>query len=153
MLSRDSLLRSAGLLALTALVAAACNTAAANGNSGLANTEWLLSTMDGAPIVSGTNVTLGFGLAQASGNSGCNDYTTSYQVSGSRELVFGDIAATRKLCDQAANALETKYFASLAQGRPLRAGGRQPDLARPRQLGRPHVWRRRRRKASRARGP
>jgi len=124
MLSRNSLLRSAGLLALTALVAVACNTAAANGNSGLVNTEWLLSTMDGAPIASGTNVTLGFGLAQASGNSGCNDYTTSYQVSGSRELVFGNIAATRKLCDPAANALETKYFASLAQvARYAQAGG------------------------------
>ena len=115
MLSPNNLIRSIGLLALTALVAAACNTAAANGNSGLANTEWLLSTMDGAPIASGTNVTLGFGLAQASGNSGCNDYTTSYQVSGSRELTFGNIAATRKSCDQAANALEAKYFASLAQ--------------------------------------
>ncbi len=124
MLSRNSLLRFAGLLALTALVAAACNTAAANGNSGLANTEWLLSTMDGAPIASGTNVTLGFGLAQASGNSGCNDYTTSYQTSGSHDLVFGNIAATRKLCDQAANVLEAKYFASLAQvARFALAGG------------------------------
>ena len=124
MLSRDSLLRFAGLLALTALVAAACNTAAANGNSRLANTEWLLSTMDGAPIVSGTNVTLGFGLAQASGNSGCNDYTTSYQVSGSHDLMFGNIAATRKLCDQAANVLEAKYFASLAKvARYALAGG------------------------------
>jgi len=124
MLSRNGLIRSGFLLALTALVAVACNTAAANGNSGLVNTEWLLSTMDGAPIASGTNVTLGFGLAQASGNSGCNDYTTSYQVSGSRELVFGNIAATRKLCDQAANALETRYLASLAKvARYALAGG------------------------------
>jgi heat shock protein HslJ len=114
MLSRDRLIRTAGLLAITALIAGACNTAAANKNSGLANTEWLLSTMDGAPIASGTNVTLGFGLAQASGNSGCNDYTTSYQVSGNRDLTFGDVAATRKLCDAAANAVEAKYYASLA---------------------------------------
>jgi len=115
MLSRDRLFKSAFILAVTALVAAACNTAAANGNSGLPNTEWLLSTMDGAPIASGTNVTLGFGVAQASGNSGCNDYSTSYQTGGSHELTFGNIAATRKLCDTAANALETKFFASLAK--------------------------------------
>ena len=63
MLSRDRLIRTGGLLAVTALLAVACNTAAANKNSGLANTEWLLSIMDGSPIASGTNVTIGFGLA------------------------------------------------------------------------------------------
>ena len=124
MLSPIRLLRLTCLLAMTALVAVACNTAAANGNSGLANTEWLLSTMGGAPIASGTNVTLGFGLAQASGNSGCNDYSAGYQTDGSRGLVFGNIAATRKLCDQAANVLETKYYASLGQvARYALAGG------------------------------
>jgi heat shock protein HslJ len=36
--------------------------------------------MDGSPIASGTNVTIGFGLAQASGFSGCNQYTAGYQT-------------------------------------------------------------------------
>ena len=78
MLSRDRLIRTGGLLAVTALLAVACNTAAANKNSGLANTEWLLSIMDGSPIASGTNVTIGYGLAQASGFSGCNQYSAGY---------------------------------------------------------------------------
>ena len=71
MLSRDRLVQSAYLLAVAAVVAAACNTPNANRNSGLANTEWQLSTLEGAPVVSGTNATLGFGLAQASGFGGC----------------------------------------------------------------------------------
>jgi heat shock protein HslJ len=115
MLSRTRLVRLAGLLALTAVVAAACNTAGANKNSGLANTDWLLSTIEGSPVASGTNATLGFGLAEASGFSGCNQFSTTYQTDGSRGLTFGNFASTRMACDPAANAFETKYFASLAK--------------------------------------
>jgi heat shock protein HslJ len=107
-----------------ALLAAACNTPAANKNSGLANTDWLLSTMDGSPVASGTNATLGFGLAEASGFSGCNQFSTSYQTDGSHGLQFGDFAATRMACEPAASAFETKYFASLAKvARYAMAGG------------------------------
>jgi heat shock protein HslJ len=124
MLSRTRLPRLVLLLTVSALVVTACNTPAANKNSGLANTEWLLSTMDGAPVASGNNVTIGFGLAQASGFSGCNQYTTGYQTDGGRGLVFGDIAGTRMACEQAAMAFETKYYASLAQvARYALAGG------------------------------
>lgn len=124
MLSRDRLIQSASLLALAAVVATACSTPSANRNSGLASTEWLLSTIDGAPVVSGTNATLGFGLAQASGFSGCNQFSTSYMTDGSRGLVFGDIAATRMACDPAVNAFETKYYASLGKvARYALAGG------------------------------
>jgi len=131
MLSRDRLIRTAALLAVTALLAVACNTAAANKNSGLANTEWLLSIMDGSPIASGTNVTIGFGLAQASGFSGCNQYSAGYQTDGSRGLNFGAVAGTRMACEQAVMAFETKYYASLAQvARYALAGGNLTMLDR-----------------------
>src|SRR6188508_49161 len=131
MLSRDRLIRTGGLLVVTALLAVACNTAAANKNSGLANTEWLLSIMDGSPIASGTNVTIGFGLAQASGFSGCNQYSAGYQTDGSRGLNFSAVAGTRMACEQAVMAFETKYYASLAQvARYALAGGNLSMLDR-----------------------
>jgi len=124
MLSRNRLVRAALLLGLAALVAAACNTAAANRTNGLANTNWMLSTMAGNPMASGTNITLGFGLAQASGFGGCNQYSTTYQTDGSRGLTFGTIAATRMACPAPQVALETTYYASLAQVvRFVMAGG------------------------------
>jgi len=124
MLSRDRLVQSAYLLAVAAVVAAACNTPNANRNSGLANTEWQLATLAGTPVVSGTNATLGFGLAQASGFGGCNRFTTSYITDGGHGLMFGDIAATRMACDPGANAFETAYFANLAKvARFALAGG------------------------------
>jgi len=124
MRSRYRLIQSACLLTLTAVVAAACNTPNANRNSGLPNTEWLLATLAGAPVASGTNVTLGFGLAQASGFGGCNQFTTSYITDGSHGLMFGDIAATRMACDPASNAFESTYYENLAKvARFALAGG------------------------------
>jgi heat shock protein HslJ len=124
MLSRNRLVQSACLLALTAVAVAACNTPNANRNSGLANTEWQLSTLAGAPVASGTNATLGFGLAQASGFGGCNQFTTSYITDGGRGLMFGAIAATRMACGAATDAFETTYYASLGKvARYALAGG------------------------------
>ena len=113
--SRTRLVQTAGLLALAAMVAVACNTSAANKSSALLDTEWVLGTVEGAPVVSGTNATLAFGLAQAAGFAGCNQFTTSYTTNGSGGLSFGPIASTRKLCDEATNTFEANYFAALAK--------------------------------------
>jgi heat shock protein HslJ len=115
MLTRNRLVKSACLLALTAIVAGACTTTGANRSSGLPNTEWVLASIDGAPVASGTSATLGFGLVQASGFSGCNNFTTAYQAAGSNGLKFGEIASTLMACQTLVATFETQIYANMAR--------------------------------------
>src|SRR6476661_5351451 len=46
---------------------------------GLPGTSWSLTSLDGQAPVKGTTATLNFGTnGRASGNDGCNSYTTTY---------------------------------------------------------------------------
>src|SRR6478609_312938 len=85
-----------------ALLLAACNQAPASASptpplSPLANTDWTATTIFGRPIPSGTNVTLLFAVVQASGFSGCNNFTLPYAVQDTG-LRFGPVSATRASC-------------------------------------------------------
>lgn len=102
-----------GLIA--AAVLAGCSTAPGSSPapSQLANTDWLLATIGGKPVTSGTNADLLFGLHDASGFSGCNRFTTTYTTDGASSLSFGNMATTRMACDPATNVIETGYLAAL----------------------------------------
>ena len=102
-----------GLIA--AGLVAGCSTAPGSspGATPLANTQWLLATIGGQPVASGTNADLLFSLRQASGFSGCNQFTTTYTSDGSASLSFGDFATTRMACDPATNLIESSYLAAL----------------------------------------
>lgn len=80
--------------------------------SPLANTEWTLTSIADRQMPSGTNVTLLFALFQASGFSGCNNFTTSYAVEDTG-LRFGPIAGTRKSCGEALDTFESGYLSAL----------------------------------------
>ena len=47
------------------------------------------------------------------GNSGCNQYNTTYTTSGSKMTVNGPIASTRKACTAAISRLEAAYGSRL----------------------------------------
>jgi len=87
---------------------------AGGAKSALDGTQWLLGTVGGAPVVSGTNASLLFEGQQAGGFGGCNQFFASYTTDGSSKLTFGPIGATRKACDTATDAFETAYFSALA---------------------------------------
>lgn len=110
-------LRSAILVGLFAATLAACSTAPASSPtplvSPLANTDWTATTIFGRPIPSGTNVTLLFGVVQASGFSGCNNFTLPYAVQDTG-LRFGPIAGTRASCGPTLDAVETAYYTNLS---------------------------------------
>ena len=84
----------------------------------LTGTEWRLVSLGPAgaetDVVAGTTVTLNFGDdGRASGSTGCNSYSGTYQVRGDN-LSFGRLVSTRRAClDQNANQQEQRFLAAL----------------------------------------
>ena len=84
----------------------------------LAGTDWRLVSLGPAggeaSLVAGTSVTLKFGEdGRASGSTGCNAYSGTYQVRGDT-ISFGRLASTRRAClDQNANQQEQRFLAAL----------------------------------------
>jgi heat shock protein HslJ len=84
----------------------------------LAGTEWRLVSIGPAggeaSLVAGTSVTLKFGEdGRASGSTGCNAYSGTYEVRGDT-LSFGRLISTRRAClDQNANQQEQRFIAAL----------------------------------------
>ncbi|HET7288525.1 MAG TPA: META domain-containing protein, partial [Pyrinomonadaceae bacterium] len=68
----------------------------------LAGTDWRLVSLGPAggesSLVAGTAITLKFGEdGRASGSTGCNAYSGTYQVRGDT-ISFGRLASTRRAC-------------------------------------------------------
>jgi len=84
----------------------------------LAGTDWRLISLGPsggeASLVAGTTVTLKFGEdGRASGSTGCNSYSGTYQVRGDT-ISFGRLISTRRAClDQNANQQEQRFLAAL----------------------------------------
>lgn len=65
------------------------------------------------PVLAGTEITAEFmGDQQFGGGSGCNRYSTGYEVNGN-ELSFGPIASTRRACEPPILDQEMKFLTAL----------------------------------------
>lgn len=84
----------------------------------LTGTEWTLVSLGPAGaetnVIAGTTVTLKFGEdGRASGSTGCNSYSGTYQVRGD-SVTFSRLISTRRAClDQNANQQEQRFLAAL----------------------------------------
>jgi len=91
----------------------------------LAGTEWRLvsfgSAGSEASLVAGTTVTLKFGEdGRASGSTGCNSYSGTYQVRGD-VIIFGRLISTKRAClDQNANQQEQRFLSALESANRFR---------------------------------
>jgi heat shock protein HslJ len=91
----------------------------------LAGTDWRLVSLGPAggeaSLVAGTTVTLKFGEdGRASGSTGCNNYSGTYQVRGDT-ISFGRLISTRRAClDQNANQQEQRFLAALESANRFR---------------------------------
>lgn len=91
----------------------------------LTGTEWRLVSFGPAgsetDVVAGTTVTLNFAEdGRASGSTGCNSYSGTYQVRGDN-LSFGRLASTRRAClDQNANQQEQRFLSALESANRFR---------------------------------
>lgn len=98
----------------------------------LAGTEWKLQSFnDGqgavVQVLDGSEITAIFGTdGTLSGSAGCNNYSTTYEVSGDN-LIIGETISTEKACLEPEGVMEqeTQYLAALRQStiaRNLMAG-------------------------------
>jgi heat shock protein HslJ len=101
-----------GGLGLLALAAAAC--APRGGAVTLQGTTWMLTALNGKAPVAGSTITAVFDeTGKISGSSGCNSYTASYHVSGSR-LTIDQTVSTMMACEPRLMQQETAYLMALA---------------------------------------
>src|SRR3954451_13497074 len=119
-----SKLSSAGLLVLAATLVLGCggtstvtqSPAAVSpaGSPGVAieGLEWVLKQQSNgsamADVPSGTLASLLLDQADASGTGGCNQFTTTYTLTGSA-LTFGPLLTTKAACPDATSSVETAY--------------------------------------------
>lgn len=66
--------------------------------TGLDGTAWLLDSLNGAPPLNGTRITLEFADGQAGGFSGCNGYGGQYSATGDGALTLNNVASTAMGC-------------------------------------------------------
>ena len=91
----------------------------------LAGTEWRLVSFgpagSEASLVAGTTVTLKFGEdGRASGSTGCNSYSGTYNVRGD-SILFGRLISTKRAClDQNANQQEQRFLSALESANRFR---------------------------------
>ena len=84
----------------------------------LTGTDWRLVSLGPAGaetnVIAGTTVTLRFGEdGRASGSTGCNSYSGTYQVRGDN-IFFSRLVSTRRAClDQNANQQEQRFLSTL----------------------------------------
>lgn len=99
------------LFLLSLLAVSACATGTLGGY--LAGRNLVAEAVNDAPPVGARPLTLRLDNGRASGNGGCNSFSTTYKLSGER-LEFGPIASTRMACEAALMEQEARYFAILA---------------------------------------
>lgn len=76
--------------------------------------DFVAADVNGVPVQSGTRLTLRLAPeGEASGNSGCNSFTTRYQTKSRDRIDFGPIAATRMACPAAVMEQEARFVAIL----------------------------------------
>jgi heat shock protein HslJ len=91
----------------------------------LTGTDWRLVSFgpagSEASLVAGTIVTLKFGEdGRASGSTGCNSYSGTYQVRGD-SILFGRMISTKRAClDQNANQQEQRFLSALESANRFR---------------------------------
>ena len=100
------------------------------GEDPLAGTGWILDTLNGDPVLAEAAVTLNFGAdGTLSGSDGCNQYNTTYTISGSRLTVSEPIATTRMACPDPIMQQGSAYLEALSNAATYETQGDKLTLA------------------------
>lgn len=120
------------VVAVVAMVALGCSDSDDNNSSGgssggnvqLVDTQWVLdqeaSTLE--VIAPQARVTATFDGSRMSGTGGCNNYSTSYTLDGSK-MTIGPVASTLIACPPPASNVEAAYSERLPQVRSYAISG------------------------------
>lgn len=119
------------------LILAACTSTApqAGSESDLAGTSWVATGFDDGSqsvtsVLAGTTLTADFGGdGTMTGNSGCNDYSGPYKVTGN-QIGIGPLSSTRKACGDPAGVMEqeAQYLAALENAEVFVVDGNTLEL-------------------------
>jgi heat shock protein HslJ len=87
-------------------------------------TQWQLVSIDSAPVLADTNITLSLNAnGQAGGSSGCNSYGGSYTISAG-SITISDLFSTMMAClDDGIMQQETAYLAALQTATQIERSG------------------------------
>ena len=129
MRSALSLLRGPALggLALCVVIVSGCGAedstpSASAGGTELVGTQWVLDASAlGVSGAGSVNSWIAFARGSVNGNDGCNAFSGSYEVDGSK-LTFGPLAGTKKACSGAAEQVSRKVTTALARVRAYEIG-------------------------------
>jgi heat shock protein HslJ len=100
----------AALSLLSILALSAC----ATGIPRIGTGDFVALDVNGAPVVGGKPLTLRLDPeGRASGNSGCNSFSTTYQLGSRERIAFGTIVSTRMACEADIMEQETRFLAIL----------------------------------------
>ena len=69
---------------------------------------WTLVTLAGQPVLEGTKITARFASGEVSGSAGCNNYSGSYERSGS-QLTVGLLITQMMECPEPEGVMEQEY--------------------------------------------
>jgi heat shock protein HslJ len=83
-----------------------------------------------ADVPAGSLATLLLDAGAASGTGGCNQFNSTYTLSGS-SLTFGPLMTTKVACPDATSSVETAYFANLAKVASYTSDGTSLTLSDP----------------------
>ncbi len=96
---------------------------------GLSDQTWTLTEVGGTPAVPTAIATLTFDAGGTlSGNTGCNEFTTSYEVDGSALTIAQPVAATLRACEGPVMTQETAIFEVLAGAQEFSISGSSLEL-------------------------
>lgn len=117
------------------LAACTSNASQAGDGSDLAGTSWMATGInDGSQtltdVLAGTTLTAAFAEdGTVAGNSGCNDYSGPYKVTGN-QIGIGPLSSTMKACSEPAGVMEqeAQYLAALANAEVFVVDGNTLEL-------------------------
>ena len=93
--------------------------------------SWKLVSLNGDPVLAGTELTIEFKDGQAAGFSGCNSFGGAYEQSG-ESLKFGELAMTLMAClDNGVMDQESAYMAALGAVDTVKVGENTLTLRGP----------------------
>ncbi|MGB3626458.1 MAG: META domain-containing protein [Henriciella sp.] len=96
----------------------------------LTSKEWMVATISGKPVQSGTKITFSFeDGGQIRGNGGCNAFNGSYDYTDGT-LSFGPMAMTRKACVGPVMQQEQTFVNVLSKATSVRFNGSDTLLLR-----------------------
>jgi putative lipoprotein len=98
-------------------------------DSTLSAQTWTLTEVGSRPAVSTAIATLTFSEdGTLNGNTGCNNFTTTYEVDGSALTVTQPAAATLRACEEPVMDQETAVFEALAATTEFSISGSELEL-------------------------